>query len=375
MYSYPISHSPFHFNQRIGGLSNHLPYWGSFPYPMKLYSNNIQKSTCICKTSYFSVLIKLTLSIKTSIIFIVLYIFKGKLQMKNDNKIKKKIIDLVIYNQTSLIINIIIISSICLIVLIGVDITLTIVNKKAFNLIELLQVISYGIGIPTFAITAIQISNYLYHAKYEIKFKRKIQAVELSQFYASKIVREVGFVTNVLKSYLTTDEYQSLVSQVPTNFNVETYKKLNIKAKIDNIFERNETPIDPAHIKPVLFLSDIFRNENYDFKDIKEEELPKEYHRRFRGTILSILNSLEWFAMEINEGLADEDTLFVPLHKSYLEIIEEVYPIICKSNIHIHEEMYTNVLKLYRLWKQKKDENENRLNNEYSAHNKSESLN
>ncbi|NOU54935.1 hypothetical protein HN020_09255 [Brevibacillus borstelensis] len=64
-----------------------------------------------------------------------------------------------------------------------------------------------------------------------------------------------------------------------------------------------------------------------------------------------LLNQLEYFAAAMMSGLADEELAYKPLSTMYCRVIEEFYLIICVSRGDKHSNLYTNVIGLYKMWK------------------------
>lgn len=280
--------------------------------------------------------------------------------MKNKNLLDR-IVELITQKQRKAIFLTLLFGAILFIALIICYIILIYFKIAKFEVETLAQLIATGICVPTFVTSVIQISNYLYHSKYEIKLNKKASSVKIAEQYANQIICETSFVHNVLLETLGDKELKLLRSKIPDHFNATAYEKLGLSEDVENIFRNGKTGVTAEVIRKNCFISKIFCGDFADFQHIKDDELDKEFTRRFRGNILFTLNLIEWFSIEINENIAEEEVLYNPIHHTFLQFIEEIYPIICLHNNKTEESLYVNTIKLYRRWKAKKEDTESQL--------------
>jgi hypothetical protein len=66
---------------------------------------------------------------------------------------------------------------------------------------------------------------------------------------------------------------------------------------------------------------------------------------------VDILNQLEYFSSTMTSGLADEELAFNPLSTIYCDITERLYPLICEFRKEGNTKMFSNIVKLYGIWK------------------------
>lgn len=81
----------------------------------------------------------------------------------------------------------------------------------------------------------------------------------------------------------------------------------------------------------------------------------RKIKKRIRNNIIEmtddVQNKLEAWSMAFNVGLAQDDIVYQSLHQAYLSTISYFYPLICKSNDkEIHDQFYTNIIKLFNNW-------------------------
>lgn len=236
-------------------------------------------------------------------------------------------------------------------------------RHQNFEVRDVVQILAACVSVPTFLITIVQISNYLYHSKLQVTLKRKSDSIEIARLYAESIIFDINFVIRVLDNTLSENQIRQLRAHVPDVFTKDVYNRAAIEPDIEAVFSNEEHVIKVSDIVASSFMSKSWceRYASFNNADIKIEgtdeiDVNKEYNRRFRCLILQTLNELEWFAMEINEDVAESELLFGPLSYTYLQFVEEVYPMICLRNTGSHERYYGNVVRLYRSWSAKRME-------------------
>lgn len=70
----------------------------------------------------------------------------------------------------------------------------------------------------------------------------------------------------------------------------------------------------------------------------------------YNNSITSLLNKLEYMAMEFRTGLADEEIVYQSLHQLYLSLVKSLYGSIALVNIKQTDKYYSNVIWLYGKW-------------------------
>lgn len=86
---------------------------------------------------------------------------------------------------------------------------------------------------------------------------------------------------------------------------------------------------------------------------IKENDAKKHLANiRFKSILFDTLNTLECFAMSVNQNVSDSEMLYASLHQTYLKFVKYVYPFLCEQN-NDEEKFYPNIINLYYSWEQK----------------------
>lgn len=87
------------------------------------------------------------------------------------------------------------------------------------------------------------------------------------------------------------------------------------------------------------------------FKNRLDKLMPVSAFMEVSGAT-SVLNQLEYFAAAMTSGVAHEELVFNPLSAAYCSIVEDHYYIICKQRVD-NDKLYSNIVKLYNIWKPK----------------------
>ena len=91
-----------------------------------------------------------------------------------------------------------------------------------------------------------------------------------------------------------------------------------------------------------------FRQEN----GVKTADVsPDELRSCVMDICSDILNSLEYFAMNFNTGVADETVVYESLNQTYILVVKYLYRTIAKLNKRAAPtKYYTNVIDLFKKW-------------------------
>ncbi|MBU4642806.1 DUF4760 domain-containing protein [Bacillus toyonensis] len=108
-------------------------------------------------------------------------------------------------------------------------------------------------------------------------------------------------------------------------------------------------------------------NVRKDFSLTEEEMKDKQVHMHLSIDLKcggqEIINQLEYVGAAFISGIADEELAFTSLASIYCETIEELYLLISFCRTNGSENLYSNTIKLYEMWKDrlKKSELENKI--------------
>lgn len=195
---------------------------------------------------------------------------------------------------------------------------------------------------------------------------KKDAACELARYYAHDIIHRSTFL-----SYTITQ--CGIAQKIKDLFALEKLKDFSLSERNRLLQENGLSPSQVEEVSKELVMLDpwviyngMIRNakseeerntlaaEYLDTSDIKAKPKIKNRDlllRTFVGEVNMLLNDLEWFAMSCQYGLADEEMLYQSLHSTFLSQIWMLYNHICLANYSSEDKLFTNVIWLFNLWR------------------------
>lgn len=157
------------------------------------------------------------------------------------------------------------------------------------------------------------------------------KAIELSGFYRSEILPQIGIIRKVMLSVINGD----------------------IKDTIDlrdmQYFNKDEMNVLLSEKQVQKYLSTVRSEGNAQYLELLNSSDAYKYPT-FHACIVETLNKLEEFSMYFNYKVADEETVYQSLHQTYRAIIKVLYIHIAYINDQNVNKYYTNITKLFICW-------------------------
>lgn len=250
-------------------------------------------------------------------------------------------------------------SIICIIIYIF---ALVIFIKRKYSISSILSMSADYTTIVTFVLVAIQVIAFVKDSRLKEFRSRKEYALCLAKEYANNLLKNMTYINTVFSEYY--------YKQLNEDERIESYlENLNIDSFDTSFFENNKKliPYEKHFINNSkdIAVDTIIKNASiHEISDItsisnfKESDEYKDIaNRRFISFYCTTMNELEYFAMSVNQNVAESDMLFDSLHQTYIKHIKYMYPYICALNTEKGEyDFYSNVIKLYDNWIKKKNE-------------------
>lgn len=231
---------------------------------------------------------------------------------------------------------------------------LTIINACISGLLLLVTIISVVCAFKAY-----------YHQKERAK---KDAACQLARVYADEVLPQYQIVVGVL----TKSELLDFIKRVfpmdnLCSFNFQEMMSFSMAAEINRneLISKMETfnPLDILDVLTGSTSSVVDRNVlNAEYSIINEEtreRIPRNplfLQDQFMDTISHLLNTLEWFSMNCRYGLADEELLYQSLHQTFLSTVWMLYYFISKNNFNNEDKYFTNIIWLFKKWKERLSE-------------------
>ncbi|MBQ2848204.1 MAG: hypothetical protein IJE74_08100 [Clostridia bacterium] len=280
-------------------------------------------------------------------------------------KIIKKIIKKIGHNKlTSLTV---IVATLCSVVyLIG----LFWYYKQNKNIDTILSASADYIAICSCILLLVQVFFYVRDSRRNEHRARKEFALGLANNYANDLLIDMAFIQNVLAKHYneqTPQELSDILSnQSFENFTLTALKELDKLESYSNKIFKQAIKIDIIKEFSLIYnvigsdeLEKLEENSKENFKKTKdgafcsknklENEINQAATRKFKCFVSCTMNKLEYFAMSVNQNIAEGDMLYISLHQTFIRFVNYVYPFICTTNTEF-ELFYTNIISLYKKW-------------------------
>lgn len=224
--------------------------------------------------------------------------------------------------------------------------------------------------------------------------QEKQKAIELAELYANKIMDDISFLSAIYKKSNIEKYFEKINYNELREFDKHELKKIfkgydieKINNEINNIdekilintiiamksnlnkeelnnhleaFEINEliTELEKVELAEKEISSTVDESERMDknkkktINEIKKRNRNNKIYCRkiYLETLDNTLNTLEYFCMYFNSGVADEETVYQSLHQSFLSMVKILYFRIAYVNETGKDKYYTNIVELYNKW-------------------------
>ncbi len=248
------------------------------------------------------------------------------------------------------------------------------------------QILSNGSSLAEIimAVLAIVSAIIAYISYIDSKKRRKREkAVELAKYYADNIIGAETYInfaisdSDFFKISKECFEYDA-IEKFNNNEMLKLLKRHNEEYDVKYLGKKfDEIPVENL-IKATLLIQNynplnektfwLIDSFGEDVSETKKKHVELNVRLELSDKINDLLNSLEWFSMNLITGVADEETIYQSLHQTYLAVVQELYFFIAKRNTEEHNKYFTNTIKLFKIWAAREHEmktKESLLGNKY----------
>lgn len=218
------------------------------------------------------------------------------------------------------------------------------------------------------AITALVFSSKAFNLSFKefTHNKKKChleETVEIAKQYANLIDR-ISYVIMIVGD---NPEIYELIDRVKlTEMEEFNQKELLKHYKAEDLEKLSAFFLGEVPLK-VLIAGSMFLNGNvlgYRIGELpldeKKDEIQLYLSREFKTAITSVMNSFEHLSIALTTQIADEVTLYQPLHKSFLAMTKILYFNICISNASTSDKLFVNTIALFKIWRDRDNQNKQR---------------
>lgn len=204
---------------------------------------------------------------------------------------------------------------------------------------------------------------------YSTKKKESVkQAIDLVEYYKEKVLKHSDIIMYV---YCDSVLEKIIQAKDKTKMNLFNSHELDAlfsdeeKKKIEDYFVSDEfrQRIEEAYL---IFGTPLeFVEKSISSQPGVETKLSNGLIKNFfLDFTLGVLNNLEYFAMYYSHNVADESVVYESLAPTYIDFVEIMYYQISSiNNTKNAEHFYTNVVKLYKKWKERQNSSKKELTN------------
>lgn len=257
----------------------------------------------------------------------------------------------------------------------------------------------FTLGFLAYQIKQANVSNKLANEEFTNKKKEdeirhqkeeREKAIKLAELYANKLVHNIAYLNGIYKKIGVEEKLRHIRYDQLIEFDKYELEKIFSKDLIDEINNLLSNIDDDILINAALNLGNrIGEDWLNDFMEAKatktfvseyNNEVQKEiastltesdlehfneminrekrknayynlyYNRLYLETLQDTLNTLEYFCMYFNSGVADEETVYQSLHQSFLAMVKILYFSIASKNESGKDKYFTNIIELYNNW-------------------------
>ncbi|GAB6170098.1 hypothetical protein JCM1393_25580 [Clostridium carnis] len=243
----------------------------------------------------------------------------------------------------------------------------------------------------------------IYSAKKEQKMQHDkqeiLKAIELAELYAQKLMNNMSYLNSIFKASKIEKYFENIKYHDLKEFDRDELKKIFKGQDINKIYNEMENINENILMKAIINMkSDLDQDElnrhldalkvSKYFEEMnklldaqgeiaatdekankKKEKMLNEIKKQdmyykiyckklYIDTLEDTLNTLEYFCMYFNSGVADEETVYQSLHQSFLSMVKLVYFKIAYINETGKDKYYTNITELYNKWSLRYQETE-----------------
>lgn len=233
--------------------------------------------------------------------------------------------------------------------------------KNTYDAEAILSMTSDYFTVLSCSIVLIQLIAFVNDSRHKEFRSKKEAALNLAKEYAENLISYMTFIQIVLCINYNESSPKELYEKIDkieiSGFRLEDLNKKSEYETYKDVFINEKNSVNSAIIINQSITSGIPLIKKIEGIDLEEKNLNQLCNIRFRVILCDTMNTLEYFAMTVNQNVAESEMLYDSIHQTFLFFVKLVYPFICEQNID-EELYYPNIIKLYKTWVSKKAKND-----------------
>ncbi len=202
------------------------------------------------------------------------------------------------------------------------------------------------------------------HAEKAKMDNERIQrAIDLSEYYKDNILNRFGVMKYMFQQLGIEDILKGIAPERMKEFNKLELEEVLSKAKQETI----KTALGSKEVVDAIMDAEKIYGIKFDLDQYIENDEGEAKVKPFfpqavmSNVVNSLLNNMEYFAMNFAHETADESVVYQSLHQTYLEAVQLLYYNIAINNSTDGKQLFTNVVDLYKTWYNKSKEHREQL--------------
>lgn len=200
------------------------------------------------------------------------------------------------------------------------------------------------VGFFTVIGVCMAVLQYIYNSKINQKERNRDKTKEAVAI-AEKFSKEIIPMTNKLTRMYSSGISKQMLDQIKKS----TLEKFNV-CELEKIFCNKQDFIIKAWYKGCY---NAYINHPRTPNSIKSLDKLELMDTEIKPVLINLSNQIEAICININSGIADEQTLYQSIHAIFFDIIEKLYIYMVRNNCTECDRLYYNFMRLYVYWKNK----------------------
>lgn len=249
-----------------------------------------------------------------------------------------------------------VITGICVSVYVTVLVIGYFVEAKSLNDLYLIsQIIASVIVVSGLIVSVLQYVDTSLSNSNIRKREKKVKAAEMANNFQKDLMPLMNALTKLYSDAKLNDTVINKIKQSNIKmFNKEEVNELFSQEEVVNVLVKLQVAYLIEHYKPQNVDRDKETGEIHEVTYSEKDKM--EAMHSVSSIIMELSNGLEYFSINFNSGIADEDTVYQSLHGVFFGCVYMIYMFVFKNNEKESDRLFSNTSSLYNKWKQKHDQ-------------------
>lgn len=214
------------------------------------------------------------------------------------------------------------------------------------------QIVSSIIVVTGLVISVLQYLDTTFTNKDIREREKKVKAAEMANEFQKNLIPLINIIS---KAYSNSKLNETILEKIKSfnllMFNREEMLSIFTEKEIIEAITALQVSYLVSNYKPIKESDSKSRGEKIEYSPKDKVEAVDIFNK----SVTELANSIEYFSINFNSGIADEDTVYQSLHGIFFKCVEMLYIFMFYSNERESDRLFSNTSKLYVKWKGKHD--------------------